>query len=101
VVLIGGVFNMWGALVAAFLLRVLPQILDQKLGLQPELLTIIFGIGIMQVLLVQPKGIVEDLRRLGVFVGRTLRLVDRPGPGPTPVVEPPPAPAATIEREAS
>jgi branched-chain amino acid transport system permease protein len=101
VVLIGGVYNMWGALVAAFLLRALPQILDQQLGLEPELLTILFGIGIMQVLLVQPKGIVEDLRRLGAFVGRTLRLTDRRNDGVARSADPPTATAPTMEREAS
>ncbi len=63
VVLLGGVYNLWGALVAAFFMRVLPEILDDKLGLPPEVLTMLFGLGVMQVLLVQPKGVVEDLEQ--------------------------------------
>ena len=51
VVLMGGVYNIWGAVVAAFFLRVLPRILDQKLGLPPEFLTMLFGVGVMQVLI--------------------------------------------------
>lgn len=70
VVLMGGVYNIWGALVAGFLLRVLPQILDQKLGIPTEFLTMLFGVGVMQVLLVQPAGIVEDLRNVGRLVAR-------------------------------
>lgn len=81
VVLLGGVYNLWGALVAAFFMRVLPQILDKKLGLPPEVLTILFGIGVMQVLLVQPKGVVEDLRNLGLLIGSKLGLVGRAGGG--------------------
>jgi branched-chain amino acid transport system permease protein len=77
VVLLGGVYNVWGAIVAAFFMRVLPQILDQKLGLPPELLTILFGVGVMQVLIVQPRGVVEDLRKLGALVGRRLGLGGR------------------------
>ncbi len=68
VVLMGGVYNIWGALVAGFFLRVFPQILDQKLGIPTEVLTMLFGLGVMQVLLVQPKGVVEDLRNVGRFV---------------------------------
>jgi branched-chain amino acid transport system permease protein len=77
VVLLGGVYNLWGALVAAFFLRVLPEILDDKLGLPPEVLTILFGLGVMQVLLLQPKGVVEDLRQLGLLIGRKIGLVGR------------------------
>jgi branched-chain amino acid transport system permease protein len=77
VVLLGGVYNLWGALVAAFFMRVLPKLLDDKLGLPPEVLTMLFGLGVMQVLLVQPKGVVEDLRNLGVLIGSKLGLTRR------------------------
>ncbi len=83
VVLLGGVYNLWGALVAAFFLRVFPQILDKELGLPVELLTILFGVGVMQVLIVQPKGVVEDLTNLGRLIGTKLRLI-RPTPSPNP-----------------
>ncbi len=83
VVLLGGVYNLWGALVAAFFLRVFPQILDKELGLPVELLTVLFGIGVMQVLIVQPKGVVEDLTTVGRLIGTKLRLIR-----PTPSVNP-------------
>jgi len=87
VVLLGGVYNLWGALVAAFFLRVFPQILDKKLGLPVELLTVLFGVGVMQVLIVQPKGVVEDLRRLGAFIGGLFwRRSRNAEPGPAPEV---------------
>jgi branched-chain amino acid transport system permease protein len=78
VVLLGGVYNLWGALVAAFFMRVLPQILDQKLGLPPEVLLILFGLGVMFTLLMQPKGVVEDLTNVGRLVASKVRPAARP-----------------------
>ncbi len=72
VVLMGGVYNLWGAVVAALFLRFLPALLDNW-GLSTELLTILFGIGVLQVLLTAPGGIVEqmprDLAKLGRKIG--------------------------------
>jgi branched-chain amino acid transport system permease protein len=74
VVLMGGVYNIWGAVVAGFLLRILPRILEQRFGVPTEFLTILFGIGVMQVLLVAPGGLVEqfpkDMRNLGRLIKR-------------------------------
>jgi branched-chain amino acid transport system permease protein len=68
VVLMGGVYNLWGAIVAALFLRLLPALLDNW-GVSSELLTILFGIGVLQVLLTAPGGIVDqlpkDLAKLG------------------------------------
>lgn len=65
VVLMGGVYSIWGAIVAAFLLRALPELLDVKVGLSSEILIMLFGIGVMQVLTMAPAGIVGDLEKLG------------------------------------
>ena len=73
VVLMGGVYSIWGALVAAFLLRILPRLLDQLLGLPAEALTVLFGVGIIQVLLTAPGGIIADLERLVRGIGGRLR----------------------------
>jgi len=70
VVLMGGVYSIWGALVAAFLLKILPRLLDQLLGLPAEALTVLFGIGIIQVILTAPGGIIFDLERLARAIGR-------------------------------
>jgi branched-chain amino acid transport system permease protein len=68
VVLMGGTFNLFGAVVAALFLRLLPALLDDW-GVSPELLTILFGVGVLQVLLTAPGGLVDqvpkDLAKLG------------------------------------
>jgi branched-chain amino acid transport system permease protein len=73
VVLMGGIFSIWGALVAGLLMRYLPALLDTW-GLPADLLTILFGVGILQVLTTAPAGLVDqfpkDMARLGRFVGR-------------------------------
>ena len=72
----GGVYNLWGAVVAALFLRLLPALLDNW-GVSTELLTILFGVGVLQVLLTAPGGIVEqvpkDLAKLGRKIGRPRR----------------------------
>ncbi|MBV9323709.1 MAG: branched-chain amino acid ABC transporter permease [Chloroflexi bacterium] len=78
VVLMGGAYSTWGAIVAAFLLKFLQALLNDW-GVSPDWLTILFGIGVLQVLTTAPRGLVEqvpkDLARLGRFVrglfGRT------------------------------
>jgi branched-chain amino acid transport system permease protein len=76
VVLMGGVYNLWGAVVAALFLRLLPALLDNW-GVSTEWLTILFGIGVLQVLLTAPGGIVEqmpkDLGRLAGKIGARFR----------------------------
>ena len=67
VVLMGGIYSLWGAVVAGGLMRLLPALLDSW-GLPADLLTILFGVGVLQVLLTAPAGLVaqvpSDLRRL-------------------------------------
>jgi branched-chain amino acid transport system permease protein len=78
--LIGGIYTFWGALVAGAFIQVLPFLFQAKWGLNANFLLILFGIGLFQVLLTAPGGIVEqlpkDLRNLGRFLWR---LVRRPG----------------------
>ena len=78
VVLLGGAYSVWGALVAAFFLRVFPKILDNKLGLPVELLTVLFGVGVLFTLMMQPKGVIEDLTNLGRLIGMKLGLIRPP-----------------------
>jgi branched-chain amino acid transport system permease protein len=77
VVLMGGIFSFWGPIVAGLLFEFLPALL-RTWGLPADLLTILFGIGVLQVQLTAPAGLVvqvpRDLanlaRRLAKLTGR-------------------------------
>jgi len=75
VVLMGGIYSFWGPVVAALLLKLLPEIL-KNWGLPPDLLIILFGLGVLQVQLTAPAGLVvqvpRDLANLGRLLGRAL-----------------------------
>jgi len=83
VVLMGGAYSLWGAIVAGFLQQFLPQLFTSW-GISPDWLTILFGVGVLQVLTTAPRGIVDqlpkDVARLGRLIGR---LVRRPTPSPS------------------
>lgn len=71
VVFMGGIFSLWGAIVAGVLSQLLPALLNSW-GLPPDLLTIIFGIGVLQVLVTAPRGLVHqfprDMQKLGLLL---------------------------------
>jgi branched-chain amino acid transport system permease protein len=76
VVLMGGAYSMWGAVVAALLQQLLPAVLH-NLGVSYDWLTILFGVGVLQVLTTAPGGVADqfpkDMRRLGGAVMRLAR----------------------------
>jgi branched-chain amino acid transport system permease protein len=77
VVLMGGIYSLWGAVVAGVLIKLLPALLDNW-GLPPDLLTIIFGVGVIQVLTMAPRGLVEQFPKDMANLGRLiLRLFGR------------------------
>jgi ABC-type branched-subunit amino acid transport system permease subunit len=63
---------MTGAIVAAFLLKFLQALLNDW-GVSPDWLTILFGIGVLQVLTTAPRGIVEQMPKDLARLGRLLR----------------------------
>jgi branched-chain amino acid transport system permease protein len=73
VALMGGAYNMWGAVIAALLMQLLPAIL-QNVGVAYDWLTILFGIGVLQVLTTAPTGIADqfpkDMKKLGGLIRR-------------------------------
>jgi branched-chain amino acid transport system permease protein len=73
VVLMGGIYTLWGAVVAGVFFKLLPALLDTW-GLPADLLTILFGVGVLQVLLTAPAGIAhqfpKDMARLGGAIAR-------------------------------
>ena len=66
------------AIVAGLLFKLLPALLDNW-GLPADLLTILFGVGILQVLLTAPAGLVyqfpRDMKALGGLIWRLARRV--------------------------
>jgi branched-chain amino acid transport system permease protein len=64
----GGIYSIWGAIVAGLLLELLPALLNSW-GVSADWLTILFGVGVLQVLTTAPAGLVDqvpkDLARLG------------------------------------
>ena len=83
VVLMGGIYSLWGAVVAGILIKLLPALLDNW-GLPPDLLTILFGIGVIQVLTTAPTGLADqfpkDMAKLGRWIWRS---VGSPGSRPS------------------
>ncbi len=82
VALMGGVYSLWGAVIAALLMQLLPAFL-QNLGLSYAWLDILFGIGVVLTLTTAPAGIADqfpkDSRRLGGLIWRLARRLPREG----------------------
>ena len=80
VVLMGGIFSVWGAVVAALLQQLLPALLNDWFAFfreNPDFLLVLFGIGVLQVIVTAPEGIVtqfpRDMRKLGGLIARPFR----------------------------
>ena len=80
-VLIGGIFSIWGAVVAGIFNQLVPFLFQAQWGINPNFLLIIFGAGLLQVLLTAPGGLVQqvpkDLGNLGRLVARGARKLTR------------------------
>jgi branched-chain amino acid transport system permease protein len=74
-VLMGGAYSMWGAVIAGILMRFMPTVL-QTWHIAPQVLLILFGFGVLQVILQNPGGIAaqvpQDVRRLRRLIGSGL-----------------------------
>jgi len=89
VVLMGGIFSLWGAIVAAVLQQLLPALLNDWFSFfreNPDFLFVIFGVGLLQVLVTAPEGIVtqfpRDMKNLGRLLMRPFRRRAGPAEGP-------------------
>jgi branched-chain amino acid transport system permease protein len=80
VVLMGGIYTFWGPVVAGVLLKLLPEIL-KNFGLPPDLLTILFGIGVLQAMTTAPEGLAvqfpKDMANLSRALCRRAGLAPR------------------------
>jgi branched-chain amino acid transport system permease protein len=82
VVLMGGIYSLWGAIIAGFFMQFLPELLNNW-GVAADLLIILFGVGVLQVILTAPAGLIDqvpkDLGRLGRLIWRLVgRAFKRP-----------------------
>jgi branched-chain amino acid transport system permease protein len=70
--LIGGIFSIWGAIIAGVFNQLLPFLFQAQWGLNPNFLLIIFGVGLLQVLLTAPGGLVDQFPKDMASLGRLL-----------------------------
>ena len=83
VTLIGGIYSLWGAVVAGCFSQLVPFLFQAQWGINPNFLLIIFGAGLLQVLLTAPGGLVDqfpkDMAKLGRLAWRGIGKVTRRG----------------------
>jgi branched-chain amino acid transport system permease protein len=70
--LIGGIFSLWGAVIAGIFNQLLPFLFQAQWGIDPNFLLIIFGAGILQVLLTAPGGLVQQFPKDMANLGRLI-----------------------------
>ena len=61
--LIGGIFSLWGAVVAGIFQQLVPFLFQAQWGWNSNLVLILFGVGLLQVLLTAPGGLSQQLPR--------------------------------------
>jgi branched-chain amino acid transport system permease protein len=81
--LIGGIFSLWGAVVAGIFNQFLPFFFQAEWGINTYFLLIIFGVGLLQVLLTAPGGLAQqfprDMANLGRLAARRFRALAEGG----------------------
>jgi branched-chain amino acid transport system permease protein len=70
--LIGGIFSVWGAIVAGVFNQLLPFLFQAQWGVNPNFLLVVFGAGLLQVLLTAPGGLVDQFPKDMVNLGRLI-----------------------------
>ena len=75
--LIGGIFSLWGAIVAGIFNQFLPFFLQAQWQINTNFLLILFGAGLLQVLLTAPGGLAQqfpkDMANLGRLIAKPFR----------------------------
>jgi branched-chain amino acid transport system permease protein len=70
VTLIGGIYSLWGAVVAGCFSQLVPFLFQVQWGINPNFLLIIFGAGLLQVLLTAPGGLADQFPKDMANLGR-------------------------------
>jgi branched-chain amino acid transport system permease protein len=77
--LIGGIFSLWGAIVSGMFQQLVPFLFQAQWGWNSNLVLILFGIGLLQVLLTAPGGLAQqfpkDMGRLYRLAASRIRLL--------------------------
>ena len=72
--LIGGIFSLWGAVIAGIFNQLLPFLFQAQWNVNPNFLLVVFGAGLLQVLLSAPGGLIDqfpkDMANLGRLIAR-------------------------------
>jgi branched-chain amino acid transport system permease protein len=72
--LIGGIFSLWGAVVAGIFQQLVPFLFQAQWDVNPNFLLVVFGAGLVQVLLSAPGGLIDqfpkDMANLGRLIAR-------------------------------
>jgi len=76
--LIGGIFTLWGAIIAGVFMQLLPFLFQAQWSVNPNFLLVVFGCGLLQVLLSAPGGLIDqfpkDMANLGRLIARKVPL---------------------------
>ncbi len=76
--LIGGIFSLWGAIIAGLFQQLLPFLFQAQWGVNANFLLTVFGAGLLQVLLTAPGGLIDqfpkDMANLGRLIARKVPL---------------------------
>jgi branched-chain amino acid transport system permease protein len=70
--LIGGIFSVWGAIIAGIFNQLLPFLFGTQWDVNPLLLLVVFGAGLLQVLLTAPGGLVDQFPKDMANLGRLI-----------------------------
>jgi branched-chain amino acid transport system permease protein len=70
--LIGGIFSLWGAIVAGVFNQLLPFLFQAQWSVNPNFLLVVFGAGLIQVLLTAPGGLIDQFPKDMVNLGRLI-----------------------------
>jgi branched-chain amino acid transport system permease protein len=72
--LIGGIFSLWGAIIAGAFNQLLPFLFQAQWSVNANFLLVVFGAGLLQVLLTAPGGLIDqfpkDMANLGRLIAR-------------------------------
>lgn len=81
VVMIGGVYSIWGAVLAGLLARLMPALLSNW-GVNPDIVLVLFGLGVVGTLVDAPGGMAAQLADLAWKVRRRVGAVPLPSEAP-------------------